>query len=288
MENSNNEISDFMKSTIEAIKIGRPCIPSIREQSDMIKLGGVIADSYKYFVLDEGFDIIPMNMSLRISYVPLMLAIIAFNSADDAIKVIKDRKLKSFKQYTSMYEKYKSMYKSETLEGCHVEVKNGLYNKIKSIMDECNSDIQIYYFSAMNEVMKNNKSGFDDDGVRHIVTNISIAINMMKFVKEIDKEYDKMISECMRKTYAEKKKIFNSVVDNMTTINGCIADKHLTSCILYLEKICNEFGYDVHKNIQNTSAMILKKKVEEKVDEIGNSLKFKKNYMNKDYDKNKE
>lgn len=288
MENNNDGISNYMKATIEAIKTGRPCIPSIKEQADMIKLGGVIADSYKYFVLDEGFDVIPINMSLRISYVPLMLALIAFGNADDAIKVIKSRKMYKFKTYTSMYEKYKSQYKSETLEGCHFEVKNGLYQKINSIMEECSGDIQIYYFSAMNEVMKNNKSGFDDEDVRFIVTNISMSINMMKFVRKIDEEYDKMISECMRKTYAEKKKIFNSVVNNMSTINGCLADRHLLSCISNLEKICMEFGYDVHSNMQNTSASILKRKVEEKVDEIGNRLKFKKSFMNEDYDKNKE
>lgn len=273
---SNNKI---VKGVVDDIVNNNISIPHISAQRDMLSIGGPICDSFKFLTKDEVFKAVPAGLASRISYTPMIMSRIAFMYGNKSIDIIKKRKMYKMKQHTKLYEISRDEYEKEMLFKCSKTVIDNMVRMIDELVEKCQWFITVYYYSVLNAILKEGNT-FDDDNVRDIVVYAYMSLYMIRYIKRVDEEFDKVIKERIREFYKDKNN--NFIYNNITTL-GCTYDDYLVRCHNSLMRICKELGYPIEDNENlRLSVRTLRTETDKLINEI--LEKFKIDKEETDYD----
>lgn len=271
--------NNIIKGVIDDIVNNNISIPHVSAQRDMLNVGGPICDSFKFLTKDEIFKAIPAGLASRISYTPMIMSRIAFKYGNKSIDIIKKRKMYKMKQHTKLYETSRDKYEKEMLFKCSKSVIDNMITMIDELIEKCQWFITVYYYSVLNAILKEGNT-FEDDNIRDIVVYAYMSLYMIRYIKRVDDEFDKVIKEKIREFYRDKKN--NFIFDKITTI-GCTYDEYLINCHDSLIRICKELGYPIEDNENlKLSVRTLRTETDKLINEI--LEKFKIDKEETDYD----
>ena len=178
-------MSFFRNNNKRAIpKLGElPPLPNIQPVKDI-----TVEDMMNMFTLEE---------SLKIAYIPSILAEVAFRYIEQIHSISRDKRLDNKKECRIIRECVKE-YQYTLYNGINREVLDNLFNQIGRFFDMVSWDITTLYFSINSELKKRHPELKEYE----FLTYLNMVIAIIDYMRSFERKMDKIIQERTKRPYA--------------------------------------------------------------------------------------
>lgn len=153
------------------------------------------------------FDILSLEESAKMIYIPFILTDISFRYIDEFIKFSVSKRLDNKKVVRKLRENMKE-YGYSRNKDIDLDAAKKLSEQVDSFFETVNWDITTLYFS-INSELKKCYPEFED---YEYLTYLYMAVSLMKYVRQFEHEYENIIQQRTKIPYVS---IANVSVENI-------------------------------------------------------------------------
>lgn len=160
-----------------------PPLPYAQPEKDI-----TVEDMMKLFKLEE---------SLKIAYIPSILAEVAFRYIEQIFAISRDKRLDNKKECRKIRESIKE-YKYTLYNGISKEVLDNLFMQIGNFFDLVNWDITTLYYSINQELKRRHPQLTEYE----FLTYLNMVIAILDYMRSFEREMDIIIQERTKRPFA--------------------------------------------------------------------------------------